>query len=228
MKLSLEAIAAAAGSSPGHLALPAAGLPALLCELLMAAPSEDVARTVRTESADGDDVRGSLAGDDAAYERLVRRYQDPIAAYMWRFTRDPRVRDELVQDVFVEAYLSLKTYAGRAPLRHWLKRLATRVGYRFWKSRRGRRELPLPDEADWALATSDNAESARQAAELVHCLLARLGHRDRLVLTLAYLEGCTVKETAELTGWSQTMVKVQSHRARRRLAEICRRMGVEP
>jgi RNA polymerase sigma-70 factor (ECF subfamily) len=176
---------------------------------------------------DCSDVRATLDGDGAAYERLVRRYQVPIAAYMWRFTRDLRERDELVQDVFVEAYLSLKTYAGRAPLLHWLKRVATRVGYRFWKSRRRRRELPLPDEADLMLATSDNAESAQHAAELVHYLLARLGHRDRLVMTLTYLEGCTVRETSELTGWSESMVKVQSHRARRSLAKICREMGVE-
>ena len=37
-----------------------------------------------------------------AYERLMRRYQEPLAGYMWRFTRDRRERDELVQDVFVE------------------------------------------------------------------------------------------------------------------------------
>ena len=205
MKPFFEVIAAATGSSaPGYLALPngpqGAELPALLRELLMARPSDDVAPSMKMESVDWDDVRETLAGDGAAYERLVRRYQEPIAGYMWRFTRDRRARDELVQDVFVEAYLSLKNYAGRAPLLHWLKRLATRVGYRFWKSRRGRRELPLPDEADLTLATSDHAESALHAAELVHYLLARLGHRDRLVMTLVYLEECTVQETAELTG----------------------------
>lgn len=232
MKPWFEVIAAGAGSSPhGQLVLPGtpawAGLPALLRELLVASPTDGLAPTNESKTVDWDDVRATLAGDGPAYERLVRRYQDPIAAYMWRFTRDRREWEELVQDVFVEAYFSLKTYAGRAPLLHWLKRVATRIGYRFWKNRRQRREVPLPAEADSTLVMADNAEAAYHAAELVHYLLSQLGPRDRLVMTLSYLEECSVKQTAELTGWSQSMVRVQSHRARRRLAKICREMGVE-
>ncbi len=230
--MTASAIAISAGSSaPGQPALAAgrlwAELPTLLRQLLTARSVEDPSLAVETETADWCDVREALAGDGAAYERLVRRYQQPIAAYMWRFTRDRRQCEELVQDVFVEAYLSLKGYAGRSPLLHWLKRVATRVGYRFWKNRRGRHELPLPADADSTLAALDGTEAARHAAELVHWLLAQLGPRDRLVLTLAYLEECSVQETSELTGWSRSMVKVQSHRARRRLAAICREMGVE-
>jgi RNA polymerase sigma-70 factor (ECF subfamily) len=41
-----------------------------------------------------------------------------------------------------------------------------------------------------------------------------------LVLTLFYLEGCAVAEIARLTGWSQTMVKVQAFRARNRLKKL--------
>jgi RNA polymerase sigma-70 factor (ECF subfamily) len=199
----------------------------LLRELLVARPSDEDTRSTPTETADWADVRATLAGEGDAYERLIRNHQETIAAYMWRFTRDRREWEELIQDVFVEAFLSLNTYAGRAPLLHWLKRVATRVGYRFWKTRRGRREFPLPTDADVTLATSDSAEAVQHAAELVHWLLARLGPRDRLVMTLAYLEECSVQQTAELTGWSQSMVKVQTHRARRRLAKICREMGVE-
>jgi RNA polymerase sigma-70 factor, ECF subfamily len=157
----------------------------------------------------------------------VRRYQQPIAAYLWRFTRDRRQWEELVHDVFVEAYLGLRTYAGRAPLLHWLKRIATRVGYRHWQVRQCRQqELPLPDEAEHP-PVAEERESARHAGELVHQLLAALAPRDRLVLTLAYLEECSVAEVAQLTGWTRTMVKVQLHRARKRLAQICRQRGVE-
>jgi DNA-directed RNA polymerase specialized sigma24 family protein len=45
------------------------------------------------------------------------------------------ILDQLVQDVFVEAYMSLKGFRGRAPFLHWLRRVATRVGFRYWKSR---------------------------------------------------------------------------------------------
>jgi RNA polymerase sigma-70 factor, ECF subfamily len=174
------------------------------------------------------DVLASLGGNHDAYAQLIRRYQEPIAAYMWRFTRDPRDRDELVHEVFVDSYIGLANYSRRAPLFHWLKRIATRVGYRYWKSRQRRhREVPLSDSTDLAATKPNAIESARHAAEVVHSILAQLAPRDRLVMTLIYLESHSLAEVARLTGWTATMVKVQAHRARKRLAKICAQAEVE-
>ena len=174
------------------------------------------------DSTDWSDIQASLGGDGDAYARLVRRYQQSIAAYMWRFTRSHGDWEELVHDVFVEAYLSLAGYRARSPLLHWLKRIATRVGYRYWKRRRKQRDhvTQLTEETAATLASLDATDSAQQAGELVHDLLSRLSPRDRMVMTLMYLESCTTAEIAELTGWSQSMVKVQAHRARKRLQKI--------
>ena len=189
----------------------------------------EASSTAAADPTDWAEVQATLRGDGEAYARLVRRYQQPIAAYMWRFTRERGQWDELVHDVFVEAYLSLARYAGRAPLLHWLKRIATRVGYRYWQVRQRRqREVPVPADTDpAAAAVMGETESARHAGEVVHCVLHRLVPRDRLVLTLTYLEGCIVAQVAQLTGWTQTMVKVQTHRARKRLVKICQQMGIE-
>jgi len=124
-----------------------------------------------------------------------------------------------VSDVFVEAYLSLRGFRGRAPLAHWLKRIATRVGYRWWKQRARRQKnaaLPIR-EWDQAAKTDQSAANAEEAGALVHAVLALLPARDRLVLSLLYLEECSVAEAAQWTGWSQTMVKVQAYRARKKL-----------
>jgi RNA polymerase sigma-70 factor (ECF subfamily) len=128
----------------------------------------------------------------------------------------------LVHDVFVEAYFALAGYRCRAPLLHWLKRIATRVGYRYWKQRRQRqeRQVPWTDNLGDDMAAPDSTDAARDAAELVHRLLAQLAPRDRLVLTLMYLEECTVAEISQLTGWSEVLVKVQAHRARQRLRKL--------
>ena len=184
--------------------------------------------TSAADPSDWADVQAALRGDGEAYARLVRRYQQTIATYMWRFTRDRGQWEELVHDVFVEAYFALGGYAGRAPLLHWLKRIATRVGYRYWQVRqRRRREVPLPDDMDPSAAVWVDTESARHAGEVVLRVLQQLAPRDRLVMTLTYLEGCSLAQVAQLTGWTQTMVKVQTHRARKRLAKICERMGIE-
>lgn len=175
---------------------------------------------------DTEDIQAALAGDGEAYARLVQHYQNAVGAMMWRFTRDRRAWEELVHDVFVEAYFSLPTFKSRAPFEHWLKRIATRTGYRYWKSQaRGRREESLEEEVSFAAANPTDPNS--DAAELVHHLLAQLAPRDRLVMTLAYLEQRTTTEIAELTGWSKSLVKVQIHRARRRLAKICEKQGIE-
>jgi len=189
--------------------------------------SESTELTESTE-LDAADIRDSLCGDGDAFARLVERYQQPIANAMWRFTRDPRQWEELVQDVFVEGYLSLPTYSARAPLLHWLRRIATRVGYRYWKSQQRRKEeTTWTEETDLLTSTDEAVGSAQDAAELAHRILAELAPRDRLVMTLTYLEQRSVAEVAELTGWSKSMVKVQLHRARKRLAKICEKKGIE-
>ena len=177
------------------------------------------------DEADLRDIQAALAGDGDAYGRLVGRYQNDIAHRMWRFTRDRRQLEELVQDVFVEAYYSLKGYRGTAPFPHWLNRIATRVGYRFWKRRRETaREIPLQDWDDFQ-ESAESTIQAEEAAELLHDLLGQLPPRDRLVLTLLYLEELTVAEAAERAGWSRTMVKVQAHRARKKLRALLEKTG---
>lgn len=200
------------------------------CNSLMPAASDSQSETISLSTElDAADIRDSLAGDGEAFRRLVERYQQPIADYMWRFTRDRRQWEELVQDVFVEGYLSLASYSAKAPLLHWLKRIATRVGYRFWKNGQRRRvEATWTEEADLLTSTDEAVGSAQDAAELVQQILAELAPRDRLVMTLTYLEQRNVAEVAELTGWNKSMVKVQLHRARKRLAKICEKRGIEP
>jgi RNA polymerase sigma-70 factor (ECF subfamily) len=168
------------------------------------------------------EIRDAAHGDGEAYGRLVQGHQRAIADYMWRFTRNRGEWEELVQDVFVEAYFSLKSFRGNAPLLHWLKKIATRVGYRYWKRRkRQRMEATVPIQSwDAAAPISPDLVEVQQAGTKVHAMLGKLAPRDRLVLTLFYLEGCAVAEIAGLTGWSQTMVKVQTFRARNRLKKL--------
>lgn len=172
-------------------------------------------------AADWTDIAATLDGDGQAYARLVRRYQDQITAQMWRLSRQRNDCEQLVHEVFVEAYVSLKQFKGRAPFLHWLRKIATRVGYRYWKQQaRARRQAAVALQ-DWHRSVpAAEVGAAEETAALVHGLLAKLPPRDRLVLTLIYLEECSVAEAAERSGWSQTMVKVQAHRARKKLKKL--------
>jgi RNA polymerase sigma-70 factor (ECF subfamily) len=191
--------------------------------------TEDHREVDTLDAAELEDIRRSRRGDSDAYRRLIERHQEHVGGIMWRFSRDHLVHEELVQDVFVQAYMSLGSYRAKAPFVHWLSRIATRVGYRYWKqtARRRERETFTLEEWDQMSGKSPERMDPSQAASLVHRLLAQLRPRDRLVLTLRYLEGCNVAETAHRTGWTKSMVKVQCQRALKRLKKLVGQGGEE-
>jgi RNA polymerase sigma-70 factor (ECF subfamily) len=179
--------------------------------------------------ADAEDITLSLKGDDNAYRRIIEKYQQQISRIMWKFSRDHRTHEELVQDVFVEAYLSLRTYKSKAPLENWLSRIATRVGYAYWKQNKNKRTVEQIRLEQWdqmAQRASDSTDPTA-AVELLDKLLEQLPPRDRLVITLRYLQECSVKETARRTGWTTAMVKVQSFRAKKKLKKLFPGYGEE-
>jgi RNA polymerase sigma-70 factor (ECF subfamily) len=190
---------------------------------LAALDAEGQAADERQETAEVDwcDIRATLGGDGQAYARIIRRYQDQITSQMWRLSRRRPDCEQLVHDVFVEAFMSLRHFQGRAPLLHWLRKIATRVGYRYWKQQARLRRQATVALQDWHKSSpADQRLDEAEAASRVHALLAQLPPRDRLVLTLIYLEGCSVAEAAQRAGWSQTMTKVQAHRARKKLKKL--------
>ena len=170
-------------------------------------------------------------GEVDAFETIVHRYTPLVFGIVSRHV--PRDRaGELVQDAFVEAFRSLESYSHKAPFSHWLSRIALRCCYGFWRARRRSPEIPvssLSDESeDWmdhVLAANSReafeAESARsEAADILAYALDRLSPKDRMVLTMVHLEGHTVQEAADLTGWTAVSVKVRAHRSRTKLRKI--------
>ena len=201
-------------------------LPRLWLVMLSLTNKDSAASPIRFD--EHEDIRRSQQGDSEAYRRLIQRHQDHISKLLWRFTRDTNSHEELVQETFVQAYLSLRTYKAKAPFEHWLARIATRVGYHFWRDRQRHQHTEMLDEEWDSLAGEDAAAmTPEEAAELLHRLLAQLPARDRLVLTLRYLEQCDVAETARRTGWNPTMVKVQSHRAKQKLKALAEKADME-
>ena len=191
--------------------------------------TEDRRKADTPDAVELEDIRRSRQGDSDAYRRLIERHQEHVSRILWRFSRDRLVHEELVQDVFVEVYMSLSSYRAKAPFVHWLARIATRVGYRYWKQTSRRREKESFTLEEWDRIPDESSErmDPSEAASLVHKLLAQLRPRDRLVLTLRYLEGCNVAETARRTGWTKGMVKVQCRRAIKRLQKLVGQTGEE-
>ena len=176
---------------------------------------------------DQQDIEASRRGDQDAFRRLVERYEADVSRFMWRFTQNEQVCEELVQEVFVEAYFSLDGYKFKAPFAFWLKTIATRVGYRLWKRQaRDRRFVDIESVADIESPEPQNVYHNEDVLRTVNLLLEQLPPADRLVLTLLYFDQCSIREIADRMGWNQALVKTRAYRARKKLLGIANRLQI--
>lgn len=174
-------------------------------------------------------ARLARTGDEAAFAEIVRRYSPRVFRVASRFFRRREQVEEAAQEVFLKAFTQLDSYEGRGSLEGWLTRIATNTCLNLLRSMKRRPELNVADltedESTWLDAQLAGAASERHeaterslvAADLAERVLETMSPDDRLVLTLIDGEEASVKETAAATGWSESKVKVQAFRARRRL-----------
>src|ERR1017187_2702698 len=162
-------------------------------------------------------IQSTLAGDDEAFAELVRRHKRKVFGIAGRFARHDAELNDSCQEIFVKAYQNLKSFRGEAPFEHWVSRIAVRSCYAFLRATRHNRETLSLDGIEIGTQPNGNVEYAR---ELLGWAMAKLSADERLVLTLLELEERSVRETAELTGWSESNVKVRVFRARQALRKI--------
>jgi RNA polymerase sigma-70 factor, ECF subfamily len=185
------------------------------------------------DSADADLIRAVLDGATASFEPLVQRHSPRIFATARRYARRESEVEDIVQEVWAKSFQKLATFRGDAPFEHWLMRLAVRTCYDFLRQHQRNRETTFSEltepEADWLgefVAAPDSSDDHSQAArQLVQRILEKLSPASRLVITLLEIEDRSVKEIAELTGWSAALVKVRAFRARAEMKRCLQRIA---
>jgi RNA polymerase sigma-70 factor (ECF subfamily) len=187
------------------------------------------------ELSDAELIAAVLQGNTASFEPLIRKYQPRIFAMARRYSRQESEVEDVVQEIFIKAYQKLPSYRAEAPFEHWLMRLAVRTCYDCLRAHQRSRERPFadisPEDMDlldrFVAEPGKDPDAAAAARELVAAVLDRLSAPARLVLTLLEIEDRSVKEIAELTGWSVPLVKVRAFRARAEMRKILERMSRE-
>lgn len=206
--------------SIGHCA-PRACRPMPFFGLLFAADDSQARAETDDATLDQALIHACLYQDRNQYAKLVERYEPAVARILWNFTRDRAALEELIQDTFVEAYFSLRRFRAGAPFFPWLRVIATRAGYRYWRRMRRAREQQAALE-QWQQETQSR-RAANEITDTVSYLfgvLQLLPPKDRVVLTLQYFEECSMDEIAARMGWTRGMAKVRAFRARKRLKAI--------
>jgi RNA polymerase sigma-70 factor (ECF subfamily) len=167
-------------------------------------------------------IAAVLSGDDGAFAQLVTRHKRRVFGLAARFARDHDELEDICQEVFIKAFENLGKFRHSAPFEHWLTRIAVRVCYDALRSRRHEKHHHPLDELHYEIRdrAAEARSESRQLRELLEWAMARLKPDERLVITMMELEEKTVRETADLTGWSEANVKVRAHRARQALKKI--------
>ena len=172
-----------------------------------------------------DVIRAAQSGDEGAFNSIMRACKGRLLGMASRYVQSATELEELGQDIFVHIWKGLHTFRFDAPFPNWLSRVAVNTCLTHIKRRRRRWSLFVtPDEPESIERVADNSADAeasgREAAERLRPALEALKPKDRLIITLLHLEERTVAEIADLTGWSQSNVKVRALRARAKLKEL--------
>jgi RNA polymerase sigma-70 factor (ECF subfamily) len=180
-------------------------------------------------------IARTLQGDLSAFEKLVSKYQPKIFGTARRYARKESEVEDIVQEVFIKAFQKLSSFRGEAPFEHWLMRLTVRTCYDYLRQHQRNRETPFTDftEAEedwldrWPAEAGGSEEAADAARQLVNRILEQLSPPARLIITLLEIEEKSVKEIAELTGWSVPLVKVRAFRARAEMKKCLEKIARE-
>jgi len=191
---------------------------------------------VRNPADDDALIERTLAGDEVSFEELIRRHSRRIFSIARHFFRHPETVEDIAQETFAKAFFSLASYRRGASFEQWLAKICVNNCYDELRKRKKRGESLISemteDEGTWLenkLARISFeiqlGESERErAAEIAERLLTGLSAEARLILTLLHAEERSVREIAELMGWSEAKVKIRAFRARHEMRRALERL----
>ena len=181
-------------------------------------------------------VAAARQHDDAAAHELVRRLY-PLVLKLVRSHRPRRAAEEdLCQMIFIRIFQKLDQFSGKAPLEHWVSRIAINTCLNQIQSEKARPEFRHADLSEEEVAVVNNLATTPEelgpdqsfaARDLVERLLTVLKPAERLVIDLLYLQQRSVAEIQALTGWGASLVKVRAFRARQKLKRQLEKFSAE-
>lgn len=173
-------------------------------------------------------VKRSRQGDLAAYDELVRRYQDRIYSTIYHMTANHEDANDLAQEAFIKAYQALKSFKGGSSFYTWVYRIAVNKTINFLKQRKNRSHLSLDDldlnaEHDPDLVALISEKTPRREINLnelqekLNIAMQKLSESHRLVVTLHDVQGLSHEQIAEIMDCNIGTVRSRLFYARQQL-----------
>lgn len=176
---------------------------------------------MKNEEEDVADAARVIAGDVAAFEGIVRRWQRRLISLAWRFSRDRSTAEDMAQEVFVKVFRSLARFRGDSAFSTWLIAIALNT-YRSRISSEGQPLLSLdPARAFGTEPGVLQGLQQREREEALRRAVLALPQRYREAVVMYYFEERDLAETARILGVPEGTVKARLHRGRELLRSRC-------
>lgn len=171
-------------------------------------------------------IRKVLNGETEEFRYFIKQYKDLAFSVAFSVVKNEFTAAEVVQESFVKAYESLKSFKGESKFSTWLCRIV--INESFKTARKEKRTVTengfvsAKDYQENPLVFDELKESEQKY--YINACLNRLQANESLVLRLFYLAENSIKEICEMTGWSESNVKVHLHRGRKNMQELLEKM----
>lgn len=161
------------------------------------------------------------------FEDLYKKYHQDLFEFVFYMTRDRTLTEDLVQEVYIRVLRSYNSFRGESSEKTWLFSIARNVTIDYFRSQKRKRTLisqlfdwdkkgdfipdfqPLPEEI-----IVKNEEMEQVYAHLSKCTV-----NQQSVLILRFIQSLSIKETAEILGFSESKVKTTQHRGLKKLRD---------
>ena len=193
--------------------------------------SAEVRETCPSRQSDARFVERFLAGEAAAFDVLVERYEATVRRVAYGYLRDEQLAEDVAQEAFLQACDKLPTLSDPAAFRSWLFMIAANRARD--ELRRRSRWVDTPEVPDEALYPSqEGIGSARlagssQLSGVLQKLLRDLPEKHRTALMMKEVEELTYSEIARRLEIPMGTVQIRVHRARLKLREQLTALGYE-
>jgi RNA polymerase sigma-70 factor (ECF subfamily) len=176
-------------------------------------------------------VRRWKAGDESAFEEIVRKYQQTVFNVICHNIGYRNDVEDIAQKVFAKVYFSLAKFDNNRPFFPWLYRIAVNQSYDELRRLRRRKVLTFTelslDETDRIEAlmsknaiTPSSPEETRELQELLLKMLGQLPEQQRIAIVLRDLEDMPYEQMAQVLKCTEQAARLKVFRARSRLREL--------
>ena len=169
---------------------------------------------------DLDLINRTEAGEREAFDDLVRKYQRPLYAMLYRMVGNHEDASDLLQKAFVKAFTGLKSFERRATFKTWLYQIAINLAKNIYRDRARIEQVPIDDVIIKRNPRTLETMIVKENRQLLRQSLARLPEKQRVTLMLRIQSEKKFEEIAAIMKCSVGTAKANFHHAVQKLKAI--------